>query len=374
MSRIRHLCIPLSIVASGACALAQGFNVDVNAIAGTPPATYSAAAGQSGVWNAVPATLPLGPLTLNGLSGAPSGVTLRFAAGPNGYNGLGAYNWNNPNTSGGDQNLMDDVLDVGGGFGGGIQSGVLVTLSGLAAGNYDVYTYCFAPDNYLPGNGGFPWNTLVSVSGSSSAQQTVGALDWGGAFVLGETYAKHSVVLAAGADLTILLENDISNLGFGSLNGLQIVPTVPAPQSYCTAGTSSNGCVPAISASANPSVSFATPCALSVANVEGQKSGLFFYGVDNSGFSPLPWALNGSSFLCVKTPTQRTSSQNSGGLAAQCNGAFALDWNAFQAANPSGLGQPWGAGSKAYVQAWYRDPPAPKTTNLSNALELTYLP
>jgi hypothetical protein len=31
-------------------------------------------------------------------------------------------------------------------------------------------------------------------------------------------------------------------------------------------------------------------------------------------------------------------------------------------------------GNKAYVQAWFRDPPAVKTTNLSDGLELTYQP
>jgi hypothetical protein len=31
-------------------------------------------------------------------------------------------------------------------------------------------------------------------------------------------------------------------------------------------------------------------------------------------------------------------------------------------------------GQKVYAQAWYRDPPAPKTTNLSNAIELTVGP
>jgi hypothetical protein len=43
-------------------------------------------------------------------------------------------------------------------------------------------------------------------------------------------------------------------------------------------------------------------------------------------------------------------------------------------ANPSALGQPWMAGDKAYLQAWYRDPAAVKTTNLSGGLELTYQP
>ncbi len=148
----------------------------------------------------------------------------------------------------------------------------------------------------------------------------------------------------------------------------------PHPVSYCTASTTGNGCSASISANAQPSVSFTTQCTLSIANVEGQRQGLIFYGVDNTGFSPLPWSSGSSSFLCVKPPTQRTSIQNSGGVIASCNGTLSLDWNAFHAANPGALGAPFTAGSKVYAQGWFRDPPAPKSTNLSNALELTVVP
>ncbi len=146
------------------------------------------------------------------------------------------------------------------------------------------------------------------------------------------------------------------------------------PVVYCTSGTSTNGCLAAISASAQPSASAANPCTISVANVEGQKSGLVFYGINNTGFTPLQWAPTSGSYLCIKSPTQRTPPQASGGTIGQCNGAFALDWNNFHAAFPGALGQPWLVGEKAFVQGWYRDPPATKTTNLSNAVELTYVP
>jgi hypothetical protein len=148
---------------------------------------------------------------------------------------------------------------------------------------------------------------------------------------------------------------------------------VTPPTTYCTAGTSTNGCLPSIAASAQPSVSLANPCSISVTSVEGQKSGLVFYGIDNSGFSPMPWG-TGTSLLCVKPPTQRTLTQSSGGTLNACNGVIALDWNAFQSANPTTLGNPWLVGDKFYAQAWYRDPPSAKTTNLSNAVELTYQP
>jgi hypothetical protein len=146
---------------------------------------------------------------------------------------------------------------------------------------------------------------------------------------------------------------------------------ISGPVSYCTAGTTTNGCLASISASANPSVSFANACNISVANVEGQKNGILFYGLASNS---VPWASGSNSFLCVKPPTQRTGTQTSGGTMNACDGSFALNWNAYQMANPTALGNPWAVGNKAYVQAWFRDPPAVKTTNLSDGLELTYQP
>jgi hypothetical protein len=188
-----------------------------------------------------------------------------------------------------------------------------------------------------------------------------------------QTYTKDNV-LSIAANLgtgfgiscwgsTALFDNFGVNLG-GS----------PPVVTYCTAGTSTNGCVPSLSASGQPSVSQAAPCILTVANVEGQKSGLVFYGIDNSGFSPLPWHPSSTSFFCVKSPVQRTPAQSSGGTLNQCNGQLSLAWDAFHAAFPGSLGTPFSVGDKVYVQAWYRDPPAPRTTNLSDAVELTHVP
>jgi hypothetical protein len=150
--------------------------------------------------------------------------------------------------------------------------------------------------------------------------------------------------------------------------------TTPSPTAYCTAGTSSNGCVPSISANANPSITLAHACDISVSNLEGQRTAIVFYGINQSGFSPHPWATGSNSFLCVKSPIQRTGVHNTAGTAALCNGSILFDWNAYQSTHPSALGNPFGAGQKVYAQCWYRDPPAPKTTNLSNALELTCVP
>ncbi len=147
------------------------------------------------------------------------------------------------------------------------------------------------------------------------------------------------------------------------------------PTAYCTpsAPGTTNGCIPTISGTGNPNVAHANSCVITVANVEGQQSGIMFYGV--SGTVNVPWCqVSSNSFLCVKAPLWRTSVQSSGGTFGSCSGAMSIDWNAYQIANPTAFGNPWAAGDQAHVQGWFRDPPACKTTFLSEALELTYIP
>jgi hypothetical protein len=126
--------------------------------------------------------------------------------------------------------------------------------------------------------------------------------------------------------------------------------------------------VPSISGSGTPSATAGSGFTIAASSVEGQKQGVLFYGVDNSGFTPPPWSLGSSSFLCVKAPVQRTLVQSSGGTSNACDGTLSLDWNAYIAANPSALGSPFAAGQHVFAQGWFRDPPSPKTTMLTNAL------
>jgi hypothetical protein len=168
-----------------------------------------------------------------------------------------------------------------------------------------------------------------------------------------------SVIVGAGTNPSGNVEGWIARLGCGT------------SMSYCTAGTTTNGCNATLSSSGTPSASGAGEFTLHATGVEGQKQGLFFYGL--SGAQASPWGTS-SSFLCVKAPTQRMATQSSGGTAGACNGSFASDWNAFIAANPSALGQPFALGDQVQVQAWFRDPPSPKTTSLSNALTFVVCP
>jgi hypothetical protein len=144
------------------------------------------------------------------------------------------------------------------------------------------------------------------------------------------------------------------------------------PTNYCTSGTTTNGCNATIAlAGGIPSPRNLAPATIRVSSVEGQKTGLIFYGLAPIA---LPWGTT-SSFLCVKSPTQRTPAQNSGGTVGQCNGSLSIDFNAtMAAAGGTVLGTPAFAGMVVYLQGWFRDPPNPKTTSLSNGLNITLCP
>jgi hypothetical protein len=138
---------------------------------------------------------------------------------------------------------------------------------------------------------------------------------------------------------------------------------------YCTPATTTNGCNATMGWIGTPTASLSCPFKVSASSVEGQKQGIVFYGL--SGPTASPW---GTGFLCVKAPTQRTPAQNSGGTAGACDGLLSLDFNAYMATHPGALGQPLFAGEAFWFQAWFRDPPAPKTTNMSDALTFTLAP
>ena len=71
------------------------------------------------------------------------------------------------------------------------------------------------------------------------------------------------------------------------------------PLPYCTSGISSIGCLPQMTVNVQPNVSGTSGCVISTLGIEGQKLGLTFYGLNNSGFTPTPWAPASSSYLCV---------------------------------------------------------------------------
>ncbi len=143
------------------------------------------------------------------------------------------------------------------------------------------------------------------------------------------------------------------------------------PVTYCTAGVTTNGCQAQMVASGTPSASATSGFTLQAQQVEGAKAGLIFYGVNGRHASP--WG-SGTSYLCVRSPTQRMNFHQTGGTAGQCNGTLSTDWSAWLSVRPGALGVPFAAGQAVHAQAWFRDPPAPKSTSLSNAIEFYVCP
>ena len=137
---------------------------------------------------------------------------------------------------------------------------------------------------------------------------------------------------------------------------------------YCTAGTSVQGCLPAIAGVGIPSTDAGAGFQVGVSGLPGQRYGTIFYGFYTY---VTPWAPGSPSFKCVASPVQRTGTLSTGASAASCAGSLTLDFNAWIAANPGALGSPFLPGQTIRAQAWYRDPAAPGQTNLSNALQFT---
>ncbi|MCC7014579.1 MAG: hypothetical protein IT454_18605 [Planctomycetes bacterium] len=200
-----------------------------------------------------------------------------------------------------------------------------------------------------------------------------GIVDFTGYNIFTDRWAYTSGTLAIGTILgTGGLALDWSGLGGRIYSASFQANAGQGWTNYCTAGTSTNGCTPTIVAVGSPSVSQSSGFNLRVLNLEGQKQGLVFYGLNGSAISP--WSATSTSFLCVKAPTQRMSSASSGGTVNQCDGTFSTDWLQFVASTPGALGVPFASGTTVHAQAWYRDPPAPKTTNLSNAIQFVTVP
>jgi hypothetical protein len=172
-------------------------------------------------------------------------------------------------------------------------------------------------------------------------------------------------------DEVALFDYALSPEEIGWLYGHSIAE-LDQPASYCTPGTTTNGCNAAMSATGTPSAAAASGFVLSCTGVEGQKVGLVFYGV--SGPKASVWAPGSTSFLCVKSPVQRLPSASSGGTAGACDGALSIDLLAYLASHASALGQPFAPGDVAHAQAWFRDPSAPGTTNLSDGVHWTMRP
>ena len=322
-----------SVILAAASASAQGFNVDYGTNGNFPVPTnaYGAAAGQAGAWN--DGSSGSVNQVLNGLNGMPSSVMLsESGAAP------GGFEFNNAGTSGDDENLLDDYLDVG--SPGNLSQSIF---TGLANGDYLVYTYSWAADNRLA------FCSQVDVVGSTDPQQIVcGA--WTGSHVQGVTYALHAVTVTTGS-ITVNVEATPTGT-FGTVNGIQIVPAnANSGMAYCFGdgtggvcpcaafGGAGEGCLTTSGSGATLAASGSADVGndtfqLDVTGAPANKPGLFFQGI-NQIANPA-----GDGLLCAAGATIRYGVNSTDASGAVTQGGFAINASAGQTLN---------------YQYWFRD-------------------
>ena len=199
---------------AGKAAAGSAVNVDLHRgapdpdNAGTPSSAYAAASTQSGQWNGV-SVLSFGPHALVDKNGA-AGPVLTMSSNAQ---GVGGRIFDNPFTFGDDAALLDDAFNIPAGRG----SFVTLTITGLAANVYWVYTYAWDPAFTASKS------VTVDVNGTGAVLVSPGSEVFAG-FVVGETHAEHSVVLAGGEPLAItaVIVDDV--VPAGVVNGFQVVP------------------------------------------------------------------------------------------------------------------------------------------------------
>lgn len=145
-------------------------------------------------------------------------------------------------------------------------------------------------------------------------------------------------------------------------------------ETYCTAGTTTNGCRATLDSHLFPSLT-EPGFEVRVSGAEGDRVGMFFYGVQ--GRFAVPWGTGpaaSGSWICVHPPLQRTGIGRTSGAPGSCDGSRALALIDHVASNPTALGAPFSSGDLVNVQFWFRDPTSPNATHLSDALEFVVCP
>jgi hypothetical protein len=328
----------------GSQLFAQEVNLDIGLANGSPSTSYGAAPAQAGSWNRMTSS---GGCVLVDTSGAPTSAQVSSSV-QHSFN----FSANNPLTTGDDELLLDAGHD----------GALTLNFAGLANGEYQVYTYAWAPDNHTT------YFTNVAVPGSQDAVQSVGGANWTGVHVQGATYAMHRKTVTNGA---LQIVCTVGNL-YATVNGVQLRRS-PSALSYCSAKTNSLGCTPSIAGTGLSSASAGSGFVVGSINNRNHRSGVLFYGVNGRASS----AFQGGT-LCVLPPIRRKLALNSGGSPApieDCSGVYSFDLNAFATGALGGSPLPAlsVSGTQINCQFWGRDPgfAAPNNTSLSNGLEFT---
>jgi hypothetical protein len=140
----------------------------------------------------------------------------------------------------------------------------------------------------------------------------------------------------------------------------------PNPTVFCTAKTTSLGCVPQIGFQGHATFDGSVPFVVSASQVHPAAPGLLFYG-PGGHFMPFQGAWH-----CVEFPTPRVGGQIAGG-SGLCGGTYAFNFAAHLAGGVSSFVTP---GSTLACQWWSRDlaDPTGFGTTLTNALLFSVVP
>lgn len=352
------LLVLAACVASFSLASAQSLNIDVGVTFPVPSSTFGAAAAQPGVWNSVDAG-QAGATALVDLAGVATGVTIQRS------NGSGSeMSWNNPGTNGDDAALMDDGDDPG--------LGSTWRISGLAAGDYEVTVYAWAPDD--PG-----YQTVVYINGGAS---TIVGGPWTGGYVVGITHAVRTVTLAPGANLDLLLYPLSTFDDLATFNGAQVRQLVPPYTVSCpgdgtvvpcpcgNSGSVGHGCANStfaagarLSGSGTFSVT-ADTAVLNAVNLTG--TGAYFYQGD--ALTP-PFAID-DGLACVSGALIRIAGR---GIVVN-SGLY--PWSGDPPLSVRGAIPP--AGATRHYQCFYRNAAPqfcpPGASNRTNGVSVTWVP
>jgi hypothetical protein len=364
-----------------ACALfvfparSQSFNVDFEpavATYGQPTTTYGAAALSPGYWN--PVSQGSGT-SLVATSGAPTGVSLANNAVSDAY---WSQNW--PGTTGNDQALLDDFEHPDDYL-------ITWTFSGLATGNYEVYTIVRS------NNVG---RLRVWVDGSPDPVEYLYG-EWNGTYVEGapgpgfpnnfSNYTRHTKQVTDG-QIRVNIEVADNPADYVDANGIQLVKDgeilVGIPQCFgdgseapcpcLNSGTTAHGCQNSAGTGGGLLVASGTtsPDTLVLHSSGELPSALSIFLQGNATIAPVVY---GDGLRCTGGILKRLYTGGASGGAISRPGMGDLSITARSAA----LGDTIPPGERRYYQVYFRDAnpsfcaaPAGNTFNITNALKVTW--
>lgn len=218
------------VLAAAVSVNAQNINVDFDTSVaggggdGAPAATYGAAAGAlgAGCWNLMEGTTQTSILNAGtGAACTPTPVTVTRSSALGGN-----FAFNNANTSGDRELLLDDGQDLS-----AVTGPLTITFTGLINGPYDVYTYAVAPD--------FTGTDTTAVTVNGVTLNSTGPIPLAG-FIAGQTHTLHANVAVVAGTLTISV-NEVAP-SFGTINGIQLV-LIPEPSSLALLGLGALGLI-----------------------------------------------------------------------------------------------------------------------------------